>query len=195
MQFAKSSLLNVRTSKCFFPSADSCIQSTATNLVPSTCVAWEFFGTYVDLDRPLPCNGTLRAWNYCSNVSVNGTAYVTVWRRNATAPCVLELVYIQELNSSTVPSCPGAVAASKPFFIEAGDFLGVIQPVEEALPSRSLVCGGINSRTLYFVQAVNASDTAAQIAAGALRMEQLMNDSLYLNIAPVIGKLATLRHH
>ena len=175
-----------------YPSVDQCVLSNAANLSlatePSKCTTsdWLFGGTYVDMERPMQCRGNLLAWKYCSNEASNKTSYLTVWRRNATLPDVLDRVYFQELNDSTIPTCPGVVTPSESFVVETGDYLGVIQPYDQTVP---LVCSC--NRMLQFVQMIYANDTAAQVEARALSAGQLMNDSLcFVNITPVIGKLS-----
>ena len=181
------------------PSVGQCVLSNAANLSqatePSKCItSYWVFGTYVDMERPLRCRGNLLAWKYCSNVASTSTSYLTVWRRNATLPDVLDRVYFQELNGSTIPTCPGVVTPSESFVVETGDYLGVIHPYDEQTPSPigAFVCSCEScNRTLQFVQAIYANDTAAQVEARALSAGQLMSDSLYfVDITPVIGKLS-----
>ena len=188
MSLCVFSVLCIRTAQC--------INTTAANLPTSPeetkcATSVSFFGTFLDTQHPLQCRGHLLGWSYCANLT-NGSTYLTVWRRRNSSSDILDRVYIEELNGSTVPACPGMVRSSVPFVVEVGDYVGVVVPYGETLPQPAHVCYTcMDCGTLSFVQAVNSTDTATQMEALELNVSELMTDNAILvDFAPVVGKMS-----
>ena len=188
----------VRTARCDQTTGTSPPNATKE----STCTGSQYihYGIFLDIQHPLQCSGKLLGWSYCTNsTTTSASTYLTVWRsRNSSSsfssPDILDRVYVEELNSSTVPVCPGAVLPSAPFVMETGDYVGVIVPYGESLLlTHAHVCNACTKQgndSLRYMQAVYATDTPMQVEARELNVTELMLDSACLvDFAPIVGKL------
>ena len=185
----------VRTARCDQTTGTSPPNATKE----STCAGPQYihYGIFLDIQHPLQCSGKLLGWSYCTNsATTNASTYLTVWRsRNSSSfssPDILDRVYVEELNSSTVPVCPGAVLPSAPFVMETGDYVGVIVPYGLPL-THAYVCNACTEQgndSLRYMQAVHANDTPMQVEACELNVTKLMLEfACLVDFAPIVGKL------
>ena len=141
----------------------------------------------MDFEHPLQCGGTVSSWNLdCSNDFASSRAYLTVWRRSAVRASFLDRIYIQELNSTTVPRCPGTLESNTLVYVNEGDYVGLLVPSVGS--SQKFVCDCSTSH-LGFIQAINETDDGAYLASAASNKSLFMTlDACLVGITAVIGE-------
>eukprot|EP00731_Ephydatia_muelleri_P018659 Em0011g699a len=136
-------------------------------------------GLFLALNRPLQCNGTLAAWQYCYRAT-NGSAQITfqIWRPNGTA--AYSRRHSTSLNK-TFSTASGAVVcervvASTQVTVQPSDVIGVLLPFSSANLSVGVFSPNGSVSTVRYIPA--SSTNSAQLSNNTNVTLTQLNSSL-----------------
>lgn len=156
-------------------------------------------GLILSLNRPLQCNGTLVAWQYCYRTT-NGSAQITfqVWRPNGTS--AYTRLHSTSLNK-TFATASGAtvcerVVASAQVTVRQSDVIGVLLPFSSANLTVGVLSPNGSVSTLRYIPANSTNNVQLRNTTNVTiaQLRSSLNASLMVYVE-LLGKHEGLLHH
>eukprot|EP00731_Ephydatia_muelleri_P018655 Em0011g695a len=163
-----------------------------TNASNGTASRLSVTGLFLALNRPLQCNGTLAAWQYCYRAT-NGSAQITfqIWRPNGTA--AYSRRHSTSLNK-TFSTASGAVVcervvASTQVTVQPSDVIGVLLPFSSANLSVGVFSPNGSVSTVRYIPA--SSTNSAQLSNNTNVTLTQLNSSLNASLMVYVELLGS----